>query len=123
MKPINIKKNFIEIPIQGENGEILKTFYFEITDDSMKRIFDEYDEMVEKGQGVNSKDIGENEANLYIKQTFDSLLGDEAYPFFYELNPSSILLMHYLIEISSGIISEIQELYSDEKLNRYLYGK
>lgn len=123
MKPIQIKKNYIEIPVQDETGETLRTFQFEITDDSFKRIFNEFDEMKKKGKELEQSNIEDDEADAYIKGTFDNLLGEGAYEFFYELNPSVVILMHYLITITSGIIEEIVELYSDDKLNKYVYGK
>lgn len=123
MKPIQIKKNYIEIPVQDDTGETLRTFQFEITDDSFKRIFNEFDEMKKKGKELEQSNIEDDEADAYIKGTFDNLLGDGAYEFFYELNPSVVILMHYLITITSGLIEEIVELYSDDKLNKYVYGK
>lgn len=123
MKPIQIKKNYIEIPVQDEAGKTLRTFQFEITDDSFKRIFSEFEEMKKKGKELEQSGIEDDEADAYIKGTFDNLLGDGAYEFFYELNPSVVILMHYLITITSGIIEEIVELYSDDKLNKYVYGK
>lgn len=123
MKPIQIKKNYIEIPVQDDTGKTLRTFQFEITDDSFKRIFNEFDEMKKKGKELEQSDIEDDEADAYIKGTFENLLGEGAYKFFYELNPSVVILMHYLITITSGIIEEIVELYSDDKLNKYVYGK
>lgn len=123
MKPIQIKKNYIEIPVQDDTGETLKIFKFEITDDSFKRIFNEFDEMKKKGKELEQSDLADDEANDYIKGAFNNLLGEGAYEFFYELNPSVVILMHYLITITSGIIEEVVELYSDDKLNKYVYGK
>lgn len=127
MKSIQIKKNYIDIPFEDENGNLVLKTQFNLDDDSIKGLYKKHEELQANKEEIE-ENIEDEEAIQYLKEAFDSILtvtGEEdksAFEELYKLNPSSFVMMIYLVEVYNILFEEINKTIGDEKINKYVYG-
>lgn len=110
MKPIQLRKNTIDIPFINVDGTEAFTLHFEKTDANIKRI-----ENTEKELKVLAKEIeGKGESDLedvkkFLKKTIDSILGDGSFQQLYNVNPFVATITTYFYQLAIGIKEELEQ--------------
>lgn len=120
MKAIQIKSNQIEIPFQDNKGNIVETFYFERTDDSLKKVMDEIEKLDKEIKSSNEDTFTDEDAKKLIVNAADSLLGKGSFDKLYALNPSIQIVTYYIYQVAIGIKGELESETIKDVENQYL---
>ncbi|MGF1918795.1 hypothetical protein [Enterococcus faecalis] len=121
MKPIQLRKNTIDIPFINVDGTEAFTLHFEKTDENIKRI-----QNTEKELKILAKEIeGKEEADLedakgFLKKTIDSILGDGSFQQLYDANPFVATVTVYFYQIALGIKEELEKEDLQAAESKYL---
>lgn len=111
MAQIRIKKNYIPIPFVDENDKVKFELKFSMTDDSIKRLYGEYDKLddlvkeVEKTADENEYEAGKE----VLKHSMDAILGEGAFQKIYDDCQSIIIAVEYYAEIILLLADELRK--------------
>lgn len=111
MAVIRIKKNFIPIPFENENGEIEFELKFSMTDESIERLYsqaEEIDELVNKIEDASEQDDKES-AKEVLQKAIDAILGNGSYDKLYSHSQSLIITVEYYAEIIYLLVDELKK--------------
>jgi len=116
---IDIKKTIIPVEI----GEL--EFEFDLGDKNMKEVEKKAKEMEVKATKFENltdeeSEVAEAEAQSFIKESFDYLLGAEAFEKIYEQTPNISFLADYFLQLVEGIGNEVNNRTKHTKRHQYL---
>jgi len=119
---IDIKKTIIPV----EFGDLV--FEFDLGDKNMKDVEKKAKEMEEKAKKYEDlsdeeNEVAETEAQTFIKESFDYLLGDGAFEKIYEQTPNISFLADYFLQLVEGIGNEVSNRTKHTKRHQYLNKK
>lgn len=127
MAQIRIKKNYIPIPFVDENGEVKFELRFSMTDESIKRLYDEYDKLDDLIKGVEENaDENDLEAGKEIlKHSMDGILGEGSFDKIYKDCQSIVIAVEYYVEIIMLLADELKKSKVkdlEDEINKEYFG-
>lgn len=111
MAVIRIKKNYIPIPFENEDGEIEFELRFSMTDESIERLYsqaEEIDKLVDDVEAASEEDDKES-AKEVLKKSVDAILGEGSYKTLYEHSQSLIITVEYYAEIIYLLVDQLKK--------------
>lgn len=117
-----MKKDYITIPFQDENGQVVLELKFYITDENIHSLDAKYHSALETyaKERAKGEEATWQELRQQIKDTFMIFVSEEEYMQLESFTDSSLILMHYLTRIVDGIFKELAEIQDTSILNKYV---
>lgn len=111
MAVIRIKKNYIPIPFENEDGEIEFELRFSMTDESIERLYsqaEEIDKLVNEVEEASEQD-NKDSAKEVLQKAIDAILGEGSYEKLYGHSQSLIITVEYYAEIIYLLVDELKK--------------
>lgn len=111
MAVIRIKKNYIPVPFENEDGEIEFELRFSMTDESIERLYsqaEEIDKLVDEVEAASEEDDKES-AKEVLQKSVDAILGEGSYKILYEHSQSLIITVEYYAEIIYLLVDQLKK--------------
>lgn len=115
---IQLKKNYISIPIVDESGDVKHELKFYTTDENMKKIVEKRKEIESLHETVSEDD--DDAAKKVLKGAIDEVFGEGNFDAIYELNPSTLIVLEYFIQSVIIISEEMDASLNTQALEKYL---
>lgn len=111
MAQIRIKKNYIPIPFVDENDEVKFELKFSMTDESIERLYQEYEKLEDLVNEVEkTADENDYEASKKIlKHSMDAILGEGSFDKIYADCQSVIIAVEYYADIILLLTDELRK--------------
>lgn len=121
MKPIQIRKTTIDIPFTDKEGNEVLTLYFDRSDESVKRLYEAFDDIQEQADKLQASNEQDSEKiKDFLQETIDILLGEGSFEEMYQLSPSLLVVATYFAQIAIGIKEELEQEDIQAIENQYL---
>lgn len=119
MKPIRIQKNYVKIPFEDEEGNIVAEFKFDKTDAGIKKIY----ENSEKLSAILDEEVTDENELDFLESAIDGTFEVGTFKKLYELNPSKMIVAIYYFQMCLGVKEELEkDAISDKQIEKYLLG-
>ncbi len=121
MAVIRLKKNYIPIPFENENGEIELELRFSMTDESIERLYSEAEKInkiINEVEEAAEQDEKEN-AKEVLEKSIDAIFEEGSYKKLYSLSQSLIITTEYYAEIIYLLVDELKKSKMKELVEEY----
>ena len=108
MKPIQLRKNILDIVFNDDKGNEAFVLHFDRTDKNIERLKKFDDEFKKIAENFDENKATFEETKQFMRTITDGMIEDGAFDRIYSVTPSLQLVMVYLVQIVAGIKEEVE---------------